>query len=58
MAETMAEMVFGDACKKRTRTITIIIKSGMTENKKLKAQEPAKDKSLFCKKYFVVRKIL
>ena len=51
-------IVFGEACKKRTRTITIIMKSGMIENKRLNEHAPAKDKSRFCKKYFVVRKTL
>ena len=54
----MADTVLGEACKNLTKTIVTIIKSGITENKKLKAQAPAKDKSRFCKKYFVVRKTL
>ena len=54
----MVDIVLGEACKNLTNTITTIMKSGMTENKKLKAHEPAKDKSLFCKKNFVVRKTL
>lgn len=57
-AEIIDEIVFGEACKNLTRTIITIIKRGITENKKLKAQDPAKDNNLFCKKYFVVRKIL
>ena len=58
MAEMMAETVFGEACKNLTRTIITIMKRGITEKRKLKAQAPAKDKSLFCRKYFVVRKTL
>ena len=58
MAEMMAETVFGEACKNLTRTIITIMKRGITEKRKLKAQAPAKDKSLFCRKYFAVRKML
>ena len=58
MAEIIVEIVFGEACKNLTRTIITMIKRGITEKRKLKAQDPAKDKRRFCKKYFVVRKIL
>ena len=58
MAEIIAETVRGEACKTRMSTITTSIKMGMTENRKLKAHAPANDKSLFCKKYLAVRKIL
>ena len=57
-ADIIEDTMFGEAWRILTKTMIIIIKRGMTENKKLKAQEPAKDKSLFWKKYFIVRKML